>query len=81
MSHTTSMTLKVTLMGVAAAAVFSFGLNATVPAGWYMAGSKPAEYEAGVDASAVYNDHSKCLPEIKKPRCRRLRYADAGFQR
>jgi len=47
MSHTTSMTLKIGMMGVVVAAVFSFGLNATVPAGWYMAGSKPADYEAG----------------------------------
>jgi hypothetical protein len=67
MSHTPSMALKVTLMGVAAAAIFSFGLNATVPAGWYMAGSKPAEYEAGVDASAVYNNHSSAYLKSKNP--------------
>ena len=67
MSHTTSMALKVALMGVAVAAVFSFGLNATVPAGWYIAGSKPADYEAGVDASAAYNDHSSAYLKSKNP--------------
>jgi len=42
MPHTTSMALKVTLVLFAVAAIFSFGLNATVPAAWYIAGSKPA---------------------------------------
>jgi hypothetical protein len=41
-------------------------LNATVPAGWYVAGSKPAEYEAGVDGSAVYNDRSSAYLKSNK---------------
>lgn len=65
MSQATSMALKVTLLGVVAAAIFTFALNATVPAGWYIAGSKPAEFEAGVDASAVHNDHSSAYLKSK----------------
>jgi hypothetical protein len=67
MSHTTSKALKVTLALVAVAAIFSFVLNATVPTGWYIAGSKPAEYEAGVDSSAVYDDHSSAYLKSKNP--------------
>lgn len=33
-------------------------LHAATPQGWFMAGSKPAEYEAGIDKNATYNDHS-----------------------
>jgi hypothetical protein len=61
------MALKTASMCVAIAAVFSLALNATVPAGWYLAGSKPEEYEAGVDASAVYNDHSSAYLKSKSP--------------
>jgi hypothetical protein len=67
MSHTTSGASKVALMGVAVAAVFSFALNAKVPAGWYIAGDKPAEYEAGVDATAAYNNHSCAYLKSKYP--------------
>lgn len=32
-------------------------LYAAVPQGWYLAGSKPAEYESGVDKQVQYNAH------------------------
>jgi hypothetical protein len=67
MSHTTSKALTVTLVLVAVAAIFSLALNATVPAGWYIAGSKPAEYEANLDASAVYNNHPSAYLKSKNP--------------
>lgn len=59
------MTFKIALMDVAVAALFSLALNATVPAGWYIAGSKPGEYEAGVDANAAYNNHSSAYLKSK----------------
>jgi hypothetical protein len=61
------MAWKVALIGVAVAAVLSLALNAAVPAGWYIAGSKPAEYEAGVDASAAHNNHSSAYLKSKNP--------------
>jgi hypothetical protein len=67
MSHMTNIILKSILMSVAVAAIFSVGLNATVPVGWYIAGSKPAEYEAGVDASAEYNTHSSAYLKSRNP--------------
>jgi hypothetical protein len=68
MSQTTSGALKVALMGVAAVAACSLVLNATVPTCWYIAGSKPKEYEAGVDASAVYKDHASAYLKSKASR-------------
>src|SRR5690242_17234399 len=35
----------------------SLMLFAAAPQGWYLAGSKPAEYESGVDKQAQYNAH------------------------
>jgi hypothetical protein len=36
-------------------------LNADVPRGWRLAGTKPAEYEAGVDPGQAYQGHSAFL--------------------
>jgi len=41
--------------------------NATVPSGWHLAGSTPADYEAGVDTHALYNDHSSAYLRAKNP--------------
>ena len=41
---------------VAAVALSAVALCAAVPRGWYLAGSKPHDYETGVDA-AQYNGH------------------------
>jgi len=45
----------------------SLVLQAAVPAGWIMAGSKPADYESGVDAQAVYNNHASAYLKSKSP--------------
>jgi|SRR5271157_5668609 len=45
----------------AAAAVLAtcaLAVHASVPRGWILAGSKPAEYEVGVDASQAYQGHA-----------------------
>jgi hypothetical protein len=54
-------------MCVAVVTVFCFVLMATVPAGWYVAGSKPAEYDAGVDANALYSSHSSAYLKSRNP--------------
>jgi hypothetical protein len=58
MPHIAFRALKFVVIGVAVAAAVSVVLSAAVPTGWYIAGSRPKEYEAGVDASAVYRDHA-----------------------
>jgi hypothetical protein len=35
----------------------SLVLAAGAPAGWYISGSKPADYESGIDAQAQYSAH------------------------
>ena len=43
-------------------------LQAEAPKGWFVAGSKPEEYESGVDASsAAYNGHASAFLKAKKP--------------
>jgi hypothetical protein len=39
---------------------------ATAPQGWYLAGSKPADYDAGVDAQALYGGHASAYLKGKK---------------
>jgi len=45
---------------------FSLLVQATAPQGWYVAGSKPADYEAGTDAQASYNAHPSAYLKSKK---------------
>jgi hypothetical protein len=40
---------------------------ATAPHGWYLAGSKPAEYETGVDAQTTQAGHASAYVKAKKP--------------
>jgi hypothetical protein len=35
--------------------------HASVPRGWFLAGTKPAEYEAGVDAEQLYQGHASAF--------------------
>ena len=42
-------------------------LSAAAPQGWYVAGSKPTEYEAGTDAQAAYNGHASAYLRAKAP--------------
>jgi hypothetical protein len=40
---------------------------AGVPRGWYLAGSKPADYAAGVDPQALRNGHPSAFLKAQKP--------------
>jgi hypothetical protein len=55
------------LKSVAILLACSLMLNAAAPPGWYVAGSKPAEYESGVDAQAAYNGHPSAYLKAKQP--------------
>jgi hypothetical protein len=43
----------------------AFTATATVPTGWYLAGSKPAEYVSGVDAVALRAGHPNAYLKAK----------------
>jgi hypothetical protein len=58
MWNTKNMGLKGFVAGVAAIAAFALAVHADVPRGWFLAGSKPAEYEVGIDQAAAYEGHS-----------------------
>jgi hypothetical protein len=56
------------VMTAAALLVFSPPLHAAgVPRGWYLAGSKPADYAAGVDPQAMHNGHPSAYLKAQKP--------------
>jgi hypothetical protein len=40
-------------------------VDANVPRGWFLAGTKPAEYEAGVDTDQVYQGHPSAFLKSK----------------
>jgi hypothetical protein len=40
-------------------------VHASVPHGWFLAGTKPAEYEAGVDADQLYQGHTSAFLKSK----------------
>jgi hypothetical protein len=48
-------------------AAFVLALNADVPRGWHLAGTKPAEYEAGVDPEQAYQGHDTAFLRSKRP--------------
>lgn len=48
-------------------ALGSSALQAAAPRGWFIAGNKPAEYEAGIDAAAAYNGHRSAFLKAKSP--------------
>jgi hypothetical protein len=50
--------LKKVVAGVAAIAAFALAVRADVPRGWFLAGSKAAEYEVGIDPGAAHEGHS-----------------------
>ena len=57
-----------TLLRVATVCVVSvFVLNADVPRGWHLAGTKPAEYEAGVDPGQSFQGHESAFLKSKRP--------------
>jgi len=51
---------------IAAPMIFSLVLQAGVPQGWYLAGTKPASYEAGTDERAAYNGHPSAYLKSKE---------------
>ena len=55
------------LIGLAALAAGSLALYAEVPKGWFMAGSKPAEYESSVDNGNAYGGQPSAYLRSKKP--------------
>lgn len=67
MPNIAHLPVKVICQGVVILGACCLVLSAAVPRGWYVAGSKPAEYEAGVDAQAEYNSHSSAYLKAKTP--------------
>jgi len=59
----------------------TLAVQAAVPSGWLLAGSKPASYEVGVDAQAAFNGHPSAYLKAKEAIHRRIRHPDAGFPR
>jgi hypothetical protein len=58
---------KVLLGGTAICVVCVLALNADVPRGWIVAGTKPAEYEAGVEPGQAYQGHASAFLKSKRP--------------
>jgi hypothetical protein len=58
---------KTLLRGTAVCVVSVLALNADVPRGWHLAGTKPAEYESGVDAEQVHQGHASAFLRSKRP--------------
>jgi hypothetical protein len=48
-------------------AASSLALQAAAPRGWYIAGSKPTEYESGIDTLATFNGHPSAYLKAKVP--------------
>jgi hypothetical protein len=48
-------------------AALSVALPAAVPQGWILAGSKPADYDTGVDAQVVYSNTPSAYLKSKDP--------------
>ena len=46
-------------------AACSLALQAAAPKGWFVAGSKPTEYESGIDTVAAYNGHPSAYLKAK----------------
>jgi len=60
--------LRKTLLGATAVCVaYVLVLNADVPRGWHLAGTKPAEYESGVDAEQAHQGHASAFLRSKRP--------------
>src|SRR5260370_1977613 len=48
-------------------ATCSIALQAAAPKGWFVAGSRPSEYESGIDELAAYNGHPSAYLKAKSP--------------
>jgi hypothetical protein len=54
-------------LGLVLVLTCSLAVQAAAPAGWFVAGSKPASYEAGTDTQAAYNGHPSAYLKAKEP--------------
>lgn len=48
-------------------AAYSTPLQAAAPKGWFIAGSKPAEYDSGLDPSAAHGNHPSAYLKAQSP--------------
>jgi hypothetical protein len=48
-------------------AACSLALQAAAPKGWFVAGSKPTEYDSGIDTLATFNGHPSAYLKAKVP--------------
>ena len=58
---------RILLGGAAICVAAALVVNADVPRGWTLAGSKPAEYEVGVDRDQAYQGHASAFLKSKQP--------------
>jgi hypothetical protein len=58
--------VRIGLVSIVVIAACAAVLDATVPLGWYVAGSKPGEYQTGVDADVQYNNHPSAFLKARK---------------
>ena len=65
MSYKGRPTLTMGLRIVVLLAACSLALEAAAPRGWFVAGSKPTEYESGIDTVAAYNGHPSAYLKAK----------------
>ena len=57
---------KIARASLTVLAAYSLVVQAAPPAGWLMAGSKPADYDSGVDAQTAYNNKPSGYLKSKK---------------
>ncbi len=67
MSSKGCKTLIIGLRSLALLAACSLALQAAAPKGWFVAGSKPTEYESGVDTQTAYSGHPSAYLKAKVP--------------
>jgi hypothetical protein len=61
MLKSTYFSRRVATCAAVAIAVCVLVAHASVPRGWFLAGTKPAEYEAGVDADQLHQGHASAF--------------------
>jgi hypothetical protein len=57
---------RILLGGAVFCVTAALAVHAGVPRGWILAGSKPAEYEVGVDAEQAHQGHASAFLKSKK---------------
>jgi hypothetical protein len=64
---TTIATYSKLVAGLVLLLACAIALQAAVPGGWLLAGTKPASYDVGTDAQAAYNGHPSGYLKSKVP--------------